>query len=262
MKKIPQDILGNIAILKFPRRTLWFVKKFRALQFLREHKKVTTVVEKIGSFSGRLRVLKTKYLVGVKTTIVNYRENGCEFEFDINGSYFSPRLSNERKVIADEVVRLVGKKKRVRILVMFAGVAPYSITIAKKLKKSEGSAIIFSNELNREANFFAAKNIKLNKLENDISIIPGDAKKIYKKVDCKFDIILMPRPNLKDTFLESALALSKRGSVIFYHGFGTRESVLGEIDRDVGGRIGRVSIRKAGDIGVNKYRWQAVFRVK
>ncbi len=145
---------------------------------------------------------------------------------------------------------------------MFAGVAPYSIIIAKKLKTSKKSAIIFSNELNREANSFAAENIKLNKLEDDIKIIAGDAKKIYEKINCKFDIILMPRPNLKDTFLESALGLSKKGTVIFYHGFGSKESVLDEINRDIGCKIGEISIRKAGDIGVNKYRWQAVFKIK
>ena len=71
----------------------------------------------------------------------------------------------------------------------------------------------------------------------------------------------MPRPNLKDTFLKTALKLSKKGTIIFYHGFGTKESVLEEIKKDTKGKIGKIKIRKAGDIGPYIYRWQAQFKV-
>lgn len=72
----------------------------------------------------------------------------------------------------------------------------------------------------------------------------------------------MPRPNLKDTFLKTALKLSKKGTTIFYHGFGTKEEVLNEIRKDTKGKIGKVKIRKAGDIGPYVFRWQAIFKVK
>ena len=184
MKKIPQDILGNIVLLKFPRRTLWLVKKLKARKFLKENKTVKTVLEKTGGFSGKLRILKTKYLAGIKTKEVIYKENNCIFKFNVDKTYFSPRLSNERKIIADEVVKLCKKKntkiesaptnnknKSVRVLVMFAGIAPYPIVIAKKLKEANKSAIIISNELNKEANKYAKKNIQLNKLQNYITLI-------------------------------------------------------------------------------------------
>ena len=180
MKKIPQDLLGNIAILKFPRRTLWIIKKLKARKFLKENKTVTTVVEKTEGFSGKLRILKTKHLAGIKTKETTYKENQCAFKFNIDESYFSPRLSNERKIIADEVVKLC-KKKDTRILVMFAGVAPYPIIIAKKLKEANKSAAIISNELNKKANESAKKNIILNKLQNYIILIDGDAKKLPSK---------------------------------------------------------------------------------
>ena len=50
----------------------------------------------------------------------------------------------------------------------------------------------------------------------------------------------MPRPNLKDTFLKSALKLSKKGTTIFYHGFGTKEEVLSEIKKDTKNKIGKI----------------------
>ena len=260
MKKIPQDIIGNIAILKFPRRTPWIVKKLKARRFLKESGAVTTVVEKIEGFSGRLRVPKTRHLAGIKTKRAIYKENQCVFRFNIDEVYFSPRLSSERKIVADEVVRLC--KKNARILVMFAGVSPYSIVIAKKLKLVKKRALVVSNELSRKANREAERNIALNKLQDYVSLVGGDAKKLAARVRGKFDIILMPRPNLRDSFLKSALRLSKRGTVIFYYGFGTRDGVLDEIKRDGGDRIGRIKIRKAGDIGAYRYRWLARFRIR
>jgi tRNA (guanine37-N1)-methyltransferase len=261
MKKIPQDVVGDIAILKFPKKTLWVVRKLKAKRFLKQNKNVNTVLEKTGSISGRLRTPTTKHLSGVKTKEATYKENGCIFKFNVDESYFSPRLSNERKVIAEEVEKLT-KKKETKILVMFAGISPYPIVIAKKLKQSKKDAIIISNELNKKANSEAKKIIKLNKLQEKITLVGGDAKKLPIKLKEKQDIIIMPRPNLKDTFLKTALKLSKKGTTIFYHGFGTKEAVLKEIKKDTKGKIGKIKIRKAGDIGPYVYRWQAQFKVK
>ena len=129
MKKIPQDIVGDIAILKFRKGMFWLTKKLKAYKFLKLHKSVRTVVEKTGRISGRLRIPVTKHLAGDKTKVATYRENGCVFKFNIDESYFSSRLSNERKITADKVVKL--SKNGTRILVMFGGVGPYPIVFAK-----------------------------------------------------------------------------------------------------------------------------------
>lgn len=261
MKKIPQDIIGDIAILKFPKNSFWLIKKIKAIIFLRKHKIIKTVLEKVGGFSGELRTPKTRYLAGLKTKDAIYKENDCIFTFNIDETYFSPRLSNERKIIAEEVAKSA-KKKKINVLVMFAGVAPYTIIVAKKLIKKGKDFHIVSNELNEKANIYGKKNIYLNKLDNFISIVGGNAKDLPNKLRKKFDIILMPRPNLKETFLKTALNLSRKGTVIFYHGFGTKEGVINEIKKETKGKIGKFLIRKAGDIGPHKYRWQAVFKVK
>jgi len=111
---------------------------------------------------------------------------------------------------------------------MFAGTAPYPIIIAKKLKQQNKQFHIYANELNKQANKEAKKNVALNKLQNYITLIPGNANQLSnqlkvstksmhtqseahskrsalkaKRTD-KFDIILMPRPNLKNTFLKTA----------------------------------------------------------
>jgi len=256
MKKIPQDIIGDIAILKFPRKTLNLTKKLKAKRFIKENKTIKTVLEKTDKISRRLRTHQTKHLAGIKTKEAIYKENECVFKFNVDETYFSPRLSNERRLISDEVLKIA--KKNSKILVMFAGIAPYPIVIAKKLKQRKIDAKITANELNKKANIFAEKNIYLNKLENYITLKKGNAKNLKGK----FDIILMPRPNLKETFLKTALKLSKKGTTIFYHGFGTKENVLEEIKKETNNKIGKIIIRKAGDIGPHIYRWQAKFKVK
>ena len=131
----------------------------------------------------------------------------------------------------------------------------------RKLKLQNKIATIYSNELNTKANRYAEENIHLNKVRELIKIIPGDANKLPSKIKEKFKFILMPRPNLKETFLKKAIGLSKKGTIIFYHGFGNKEKVLKEIKKDAQDRIGKIEIRKAGDIGKKTYRWNAKFKV-
>ncbi len=260
MKNISNDIIGNILILRFHKKTLLFFKKIYAKKFI--DGKITTVLEKLDNIEGKYRIPKLKHLVGEKTFETIYKENGCIFKLDISKTYFSSRLSNERNVISEEVVKICNKSKNNRILVMFAGIAPYPIVIAKKLTLKKYKFEMYSNELNKDANFYANINVKLNKVGKNFNFVNGDASRLDPKKIGKFDIIIMPRPNLKNTFLKTAISLSKRGTTIFYHGFGTKENVLNEIKKDTMGKIQKISIRKAGDIAPHKYRWQAMFKVK
>ncbi|MBI2628965.1 RsmD family RNA methyltransferase [Candidatus Pacearchaeota archaeon] len=251
------DVLGNIAILKFPEETRKSEKLKSAKQILKVHKSITTVLEKSDKIKGRLRTFKTTYLAGIKTKIASYVENGCRFRFDVEKTYFSPRLSNERNQLAKKI------KKNEKVLVLFAGVAPFAIVIAK-LAKPE---IVYSVEINKNASKCAEENVKLNKLQN-IRVIQGDSKKVIPKLvkqGIKFDRIVMPRAQLKETFLTFALKVIKKNGIINYYGFGKQESeILDEIERDVkkaGKKIKIINIKKAGNIAPYKYRWRVDFKV-
>ncbi len=119
------DILGNIAIVKFARGDNRAKKMGEAKTLLNQHKNVSTVLEKSGKFKGRLRTLKTNFIAGIKTKEALYKENNCAFRFNVDTCYFSPRLSSERSEIANKI------KKNESVLVMFAGVAPFSIVLPK-----------------------------------------------------------------------------------------------------------------------------------
>ena len=252
--RVPLDVIGNIAILKFPEDVSLNEKKKYADNFLKSNKSISSVLEKTEKVKGRLRKTKTRFLAGENTRETIHNENGCRFFLNVDETYFSPRLSNERKIISEEIARKV--KNNSQILVMFAGVAPFPVVIAKYFKQKGKKARIVSSELNRKASEFAKKNVKMNKVEDYVDVISGDSRKIKGK----FDFIVMPRPNLKDTFLNSSLKLCKKGTIIYYYGFGSEEEVLDEIKRDAGNKIGKIKIRKAGDIAPFKFRWLAEFR--
>ena len=213
MKPRAFDVFGNIAIVKFPKDFKLTEKKKFANKILKDNNSIKTVLEKVGKFSGRLRKMQTKYVAGEKTKEVLYKENKCVFRFNIDKTYFSSRLSNERKEIASKI------KKGDNVLVMFAGVAPFSIVIAKNSKAEK----VISNEINREANKYAKLNIELNKVKNRVELLPGDIKKVKSKE--KFNVIVMPRPRLKDTFLKQAFAFSKKDTKIFYYDFCQQDEV-------------------------------------
>ncbi|MDP3986742.1 MAG: hypothetical protein Q8P81_00780 [Nanoarchaeota archaeon] len=257
------DIFGNIALTKFPRETKLKQKKDFANDILKRYRSVTTVLEKTRGFQGRLRKQETKHLAGEKTKEALYTENGCTFRLNLDKTYFSPRLSSERKEIAEKV------KNRDSVLVMFAGVAPYPIVIAKNSR----AKIIYSNEINREANKYAEKNIELNKLKNKVFLLPGDVKKVSEKIKYlkeipkTFDVIVMPRPQLKDTFLKEAFKLSKKGTRIFYYDFCKEDEtdiILDKIKDEAKKAKKQIKIlktKRAGEIAPYKMRIRVDFKV-
>ncbi len=251
------DILGNIVIVKFDKKASSKEKKEFAVNFLKKYKSVRTVLEKTNKFSGRLRTQKTKYLLGEKTKEALYKENGCLFRLNVDSCYFSPRLSSERKEIATFV------KKGENVLVLFGGVAPFAITIAKYSKVSK----ITSVELSKECNRYAEINVKLNKMQNRVRVIKSDVKKMSSKIKEKFDRIVMARPNLKDDFLKPAFEKIKKNGTIHYYGFYKEEDkdkIKELIEKEAKlakKKVKILTIKKAGEIGVKKFRYRADIRL-
>lgn len=250
------DTIGDIVILKFPKNTKPADKTKVARQILKERSSVKTVLEKTEKVRGRLRTITTRFLAGEKTKETIHRESGCSFKLNIDTCYFSPRLSNERLEIAHEI------KKSDKVLVMFAGVAPFTIVLAKIAKPKR----IVSIELGKECTKYAKENLKLNRLlDMNIEILQGDVKKIVPRLKEKFDKIVMPRPQLKETFLHEAFHAAKKGTIIFYYDFEKEPGIiLDKIQKQATKEKKNVEIlkvKKAGEIAPYKYRWRVDFKV-
>ena len=244
------DLLGNIAIIKGEGKSK--KEKIAQAKELLKVPSIKTVLEKISNVKGRLRVVKVKHVLGKRNLIADYKENNCRFRFNVEKCYFSPRLSNDRKEVALKV------KKKDKVLVMFAGVGSYPIVIQKLSKPAK----IIGIEIGRECCKWFRENLRSNKMENKVEIIQGDVKKKVDKNLGKFDVVMMARPKLKDSFLEYAFKVSKKGTKIFYHGFCRDEDLdnlikgIKEESKIFGKRIKVNKILKAGEIAPYKHRWR------
>jgi len=249
------DIIGNIAIIEIP-STLKKKEKLIAQTLLNNNKGVTTVLNKSSGFKGRLRTRKLRFIAGIKTKETEYRENGCVFRFNVETSYFSPRLSSDRLEIAKMV------KKGEKVLVMFSGVSPYPISIAKNSQAGE----VYAIELNRTASKYAVKNVEMNKLKN-VTIIQGDVRKKIPELKRKkliFDRIIMARPQLKDSFLEDAKKVSRKGTIVHFHDFLPEQEMPGAAIEKIKKVFPKARImgwKKIGDIGIRRYRIRVDFKV-
>ena len=254
---VSYDVVGNVVIVKFSREVKRVAKVRWARAFLRANKRITTIVEKVGRFKGRLRVQETRHLAGERTKETLYKENGCVFRCNVDTCYFSPRLSQERL----DVAQMVGKGESV--LVMFGGVAPFAIVIARQ----EKAARVVSVELGRACNLYARENVKRNKVAERVEILQGDVRRVLPKMREKFDRVVMARPNLQDSFLDVAFPRVKKGGVIHYYGFyeGARVAELKELileeAKKARKKVRILGMKKAGDIGVRKFRWRVDVKV-
>jgi tRNA (guanine37-N1)-methyltransferase len=247
------DIVGDIAVVKFDKE-----KKSEKIKFAREllqRPNVKVVVEKADRIKGRLRTAEMNHIAGEKRKDTLYKENGCSFRLNVQTCYFSSRLSEERKKIAEKI------NKNDRVLVMFAGVAPFSIIIAK----FSGCKEVVSVEISKACSKYALENVRINKLDN-VRVIQGDVKKKLAGLGT-FTKIVMARPNLKETFLKYALDASGKGTIIYYYGFAhvdDKDKMVEKLKKEayeLGRKIRINEVVRAGDIAPYKFRWRVEIKV-
>jgi tRNA (guanine37-N1)-methyltransferase len=201
------DQIGDIVIIKIPNE-LMPKKKFIADTILAHVKSAKAVFAQVSPVRGDYRVRNLEFIAGENRTITEYKEHGCRFRVDVAKTYFSPRLSTERLRIAN----MVGEGET--IVNMFAGVGTYSILMARMNKTCK----VYSIDSNAVAAELCEANAKLNKVQDRVVSIHGDAGEVIKdKLAGQADRVLMPLPESAKEFVDSAvLALKKKGVVHYF----------------------------------------------
>jgi tRNA (guanine37-N1)-methyltransferase len=204
------DVVGDIAIIRVP-QVLTPKGSAVANAIMQVHTNVKTVLMQTGAVSGDYRLRNLKYVAGEEKTLTVHREFGCVFEVDLARCYFSPRLSFERKRIADLV------KPSEVVVNMFAGVGCFSIIIAKHSRVGK----VFSIDLNPKAVEFMRKNVRLNRVQGRVIPLHGDAAVLVReKLAHVADRVLMPLPEKAYEYLDYALmALKPSGGWVHYFDF-------------------------------------------
>jgi tRNA (guanine37-N1)-methyltransferase len=224
------------------------------------HKNVRTVLKKASAISGTYRLREFKIVAGEHRTTTIHKEYGCQFAVDVAKAYFSPRLSNEHNRIASLV------QKSETIVDLFAGVGPFSILIAK----CNPDVKVYAVDINPAAIEFLRKNIRLNRVENRVFPLLGDAKQIVEnQLFGVADRIIMNLPEKAMDFIDTTCkAVKPTGGVVHYYEFIRLpdslenlklrfSSAVEKVGRRVDGYISEKTIRATAP-----YEWQAVLDAK
>jgi tRNA (guanine37-N1)-methyltransferase len=70
---------------------------------LKMNRHVKSVCKKLGAHEGQFRVQKVKPIGGGRKTETIHSENGVRMRLDLGKSYYSPRMANDRLIIAKQV---------------------------------------------------------------------------------------------------------------------------------------------------------------
>ncbi|MFX1455967.1 MAG: class I SAM-dependent methyltransferase family protein [Promethearchaeota archaeon] len=202
--------LGDVIILKLNPKLLEKSKLIgqACLELL---PKIRSVYMNKGRIIGEFREPENiEFLVGEDNPIVEHKEHGIKYRFDITKIMFSKGNVNERKFLAT----LINKGEIV--VDMFAGIGYFSLPIAKNSEVGQ----IYSIELNPLSYKTLLENIKINHLEDKITAIYGNCKEEVLKLSdtgIKADRVIMgvfPAP--KD-YISEALTLTKENGTFFHY---------------------------------------------
>jgi tRNA (guanine37-N1)-methyltransferase len=205
------DIIGSrekaIGIIEIP-AGLEEHERDIAEAMMNANKNLVSVLAKESERTGEFRTRSYRMITGDPDTEVLHKESGCLFRVDPRRVYFSTRESTERDRLVEEV------ESGEDILVMFSGIAPLPIRIAKAHENVRVTGV----ELNPEAHSYAVENIFLNKVADRVRLIQGDVREVCPSMGEIFDRVLMPLPRGAYLFLDVAIPLLREGGTLhFYH---------------------------------------------
>ena len=212
LSSLPQalDIIGNIAIIEIPLELKAYENQI-GQAIMETHKNIKTVLAKAGAISGTYRVRNLTLIAGDNKTQTIHKEFGCSYHVDLARAFFSPRLSHEHERVALLV------KSGETVVDLFAGVGPFSILIAKKNPKVK----VYAVDINPEAVELLRVNVRVNRVENRVFPILGDAKEIAAaKLSRLGDRVIMNLPETAMDFVNVACQVIKpQGGIIHFYAF-------------------------------------------
>ena len=204
------DVVGEIAIVEIPPE-LKPHEKLVGEAILKTHKNIKTVLAKAGAISGTFRLRGLNFIVGEHRTQTIHREFGCQYQVDVAKAYFSPRLSHEHMRVASLV------QPGETVLDLFAGVGAFSVLIGKE----NPTAKVYAVDINPEAVRLLKANVRVNRVENRVYPILGDAGQLAAtKLEGSANRVIMNLPETSIEFVHAACeAIKPQGGIIHFYAF-------------------------------------------
>jgi tRNA (guanine37-N1)-methyltransferase len=252
------DIVGDIAVIEIPQE-LESHKILIGEAVLKAYKNVKTVLAKAGAVSGVYRLREFEVIAGENRTETLHKEYECQYYVDVAKAYFSPRLSYEHNRVASLV------KEDEKVVDLFAGVGPFAILIGKTRETIK----VYAVDVNPDAVEFLKRNTRLNRVENKVYPILGDARQIVEqRLSGVADRVIMNLPEKAIEFMDVACkALKPEGGVIHFYGFvdasNSVENLQTQFEKTVKAHGREVSNASSKLVRATApYEWQTVIDAK
>lgn len=217
------EVIGDVAVIEVPEE-LEHRKKLIGEKLMELNNHVNTVLREVSGRKGEFRTRDYELIAGEEGTETMHKEHGCRFKLDPRKVYFSEREGKERERIADKV------EDGETIMVMFAGVGPFPIVMARKKDVER----VYAVELNPKAYRYLEENVSLNKVEDTVEPIEGDVRDVCPDYFGECDRVLMPLPKDSESFLELAVnCLKDRGGTIHYYSWGEEGKLYEEAEEQI-----------------------------
>lgn len=204
------DLIGSenkmVAIVETKNNSKSEIEK-SIIKIKKNHKNVKSILKKNSGPKGEFRIKKLELIDGEENTEVIHKENNYLIKIDPRKVYFSSREGTIRKKISSEM------KAGEKILIMFAGVGPYLVSISKIQPKIKEVIGIENNPI---AVKYMEENIRINKIAHLVTPIEGDVNEICKNYSEEFDRIIMPMVYAKN-YLDIATKIIKNGGLIYIY---------------------------------------------
>ncbi len=218
-------IIGDIAVVNVKNEDELSGARELAIEIASKSPNIKSVYAKLCTET-EFRIAKLIHLWGEHRTYTIAREYGVEFIVDIAKAYYNPRLSSERRRVAEEV------SDGEVVLDMFCGVGGFTLHIAC-LK----NCTIYANDINRSAIKMLIQSIVRNRrrIKSSIYVLNIDSKMLPEVLQNNFfDRIIMDNPTRPLEFIEASHKLARKNGVIhvyFLYSRGCEQEFVDEVKK-------------------------------
>lgn len=198
------DVVGDLVVIKIPEPIRVYGPAIGDA-ILKIHKNVQGVFHDDG-VQGPFRVRQLKPLAGATRTRTTHTEFGLKLELDLARAYFSPRLANEHRRIAQLV------QPGEIVVDATAGVGPFTIHMGQLRR----AAKIYAVDLNPEAIALLRENLKLHRIEERVEVVEADAVRFFETA-APLDRAIVNLPHAGEEILAAAARRAKPGATLHYY---------------------------------------------
>ena len=235
------DIVGEIAVLSLPEELTPY-RHVIANTVISRRRTIGTVLNKVSRLEGSNRTAVYEILAGSDTVTV-HKEYDFSYRLDVRTVFYNPRLASERQRVTCQV------RPGERVLVPFCGVGPYVIPAA-----AHGATVV-AIEQNPEACRWLRENMVLNRVENQVTLIVGDAFDTSCLPAGAFDRAIIPTPYGMDAIFYLIAPVVKPGGMIHFYTFCTKNQADMRGEEFTRNGFDCIVQRRCGNVAPGISRW-------